>query len=174
MIRLGGKHIGRRNMKTLDKLIREADDCNENLNCNNCKHESNYEGCEIDWKAWEKDALDYLKKYRQTRKDLLDGMKRLEEKEMMFIHAMDDTENNHPLSWEELKSMKGKPVWVELNSEYGNFSHWGIIRNFLKIGREFEYMELLGYYDIVTFSVIKEDQGKKWQAYRKERKNETD
>ena len=146
-------------MKTLDEVIKS--------------YEYTYENDPIAW-TYGVDALHYLKEYREKQKTL-------EIKEAEYKRGFEQLgvewsriKNNPPLTWDELKQMEGKPVWVELNSEYGNFSHWGIIRNFLKIGCEFEYMELLGYYDIVSFSVIKEYQGKEWQAYRKERKNETD
>ena len=34
---------------------------------------------------------------------------------MMLVNANAQMEDNQPLTWEELKGMKGKPVWVETN-----------------------------------------------------------
>ena len=46
------------------------------------------------------DALHYLKEYHRLQ--------------TAYIKAMADIEDNPPLSWDELKQMVGKPIWVEL------------------------------------------------------------
>ena len=71
---------------------------------------------------------------------------------------------NVPLTWEELKQMQGKPVWVEVDGNwYGKF--WAFVElgsdvyiNFYQMGQD--YPE----------DLLKRDIGKTWQAYRKERK----
>ena len=72
------------------------------------------------------DALHYLKEYRDTRQQLLDGMKRLENKELMYIHAMANLEDNPPLTFEEVREMLDKPVWMEWNNVKG----WRLVNCF--------------------------------------------
>ena len=78
-------------------------------------------------------------------------------------------ENNVALSWDELKQMEGKPVWVD--GEHGciwNQKSWVLIR----LDKENEDLIICvgtdnGHYE---FAIGKEDYGTDWQAYRKERK----
>ena len=71
-------------------------------------------------------------------------------------------ENNVALSWDELKQMEGKPVWVEPVDRKG---YWFVI----------EFFNNNPYYggDRVCFTndvmLNRSDLGKIWQAYRKER-----
>ena len=82
---------------------------------------------------------------------------------------IDKEQNNAPLSWEELKKLKGKPVWVEekysfLDEWYGQ---WEVIDDF--------FWEEPYFYGVPYVSMTdkenrrKDDLGKKWNAYRKER-----
>ena len=91
-------------MKTLDEVIKAFEIC-IGYYCSNAEHdvcpylgESDI-GC---MKEPEKDALHYLKEYRETKKHLacLDAAE---------IRG-DDTQvvNNPSLTWEELKTMEGK------------------------------------------------------------------
>ena len=150
-------------MKTLDELIKKFELCNSRSYdmCNgSCPYFDDKCICDPD-------ALYYLKEYRQTRKDLLDGMKRLEEKEMMFIHAMDDTENNHPLSWDELRQMEGKPVWID---SVPLVRRWVIIKKFHPIGgnKNLFDMEVEDGGHFLRKNMRRDDPAW-WQAYRKER-----
>lgn len=77
-------------------------------------------------------------------------------------------DNNVALSWDELRTMEGKPVWVEVDD--GKYKGWVTVGKFHSLlekedldahvnlyyfGRSMEYSkEMYGYY---------------WQAYRKER-----
>ena len=144
-------------MKMLDEVIKALEICSNSYYCSTAKHgvcpyfgESDM-GC---MKEPEKDALHYLKEYRE-RQENLDQFETYQ------------FEQNRPLSWGELRQMEGKPVWVELTYPEGAYSHWGIIWGFPKAG--YEFMELWGFHDIVSFSVMEKEQGKTWQAYRKER-----
>ena len=71
--------------------------------------------------------------------------------------------DNDPLTWDELKQMVGKPVWVE-DSGFGN---WLIVDLFGDSGGA-EYMIARGdqYWEEYMRD---EDDGLSWQAYRKER-----
>lgn len=79
---------------------------------------------------------------------------------------------NKPLTWENLKSMEGKPVWVEEIEDYKIlFGQWDIISGF---GYS-ENFDLIDYENpIIDFYIsgnrTKFGLGKTWQAYRKERK----
>jgi len=96
---------------------------------------------------WEVDALSYLKEYKELSK--------------MWNDRLDKENSNSALTWEQLKQMEGKPVWVE----YENYApDWEIIEN---VGT-FKWADGL-FVETNTSILHKEDQGKTWQAYRKER-----
>lgn len=69
---------------------------------------------------------------------------------------------NVPLTWDELKTMEGMPVWVEDGLENGE---WYIIECFTDSGRFIAHDR---YADDTVFKAV--DMGNEWQAYRKERK----
>ena len=99
------------------------------------------------------DAVHYLKEYRKL--DSLDAV----------AFPEDD---NPPLTWDELKQMEGKPVWIE--GEHGfiwNHKSWVLIDTYD------ENDDLIICHGIDTghyeFAIGKEDYGTDWQAYRKER-----
>ena len=164
----------KRPFKKLDDVIKAMDFCindGDTPNCLGCPYaDEDVEAacCGND----REDALHYLKEYRQTREDLLDGMKRLEEKEMMFIHTMADLENNLPLSWDELRQMEGKPVWID---SVPLVRRWVIIKKFHPIGgnKNLFDMEVEDGGHFLRKNMRRDDPAW-WQAYRKERKNETD
>jgi len=97
------------------------------------------------------DALHYLNEYRTTQ--------------TAYIKAMADLDDNPPLTWDELREMEGKPVWVETKDE-GNFwcviDHYDQLDNHINHGEEFMLVDGGGWYYL-------EDMGTDWQAYRKER-----
>ena len=69
-------------------------------------------------------------------------------------------DNNVALSWDELKTMEGKPVWIEFEK---NGNHWLIITDIKSngaVGR--------GVYG-ENAPLYKDRIGTDWQAYRKER-----
>jgi len=92
-------------------------------------------------------AIAYLKGYREI----------LPEYAQMKLDAVND-----PLSWNELKSMEGFPVWVE----YGTFSDsgWALISEISEQGC-IEFLLPWG----LRLVMHKDAIGKTWQAYRKER-----
>ena len=108
-------------------------------------------------------AVEYLRDY----KDLLVIVQKLKNDfDTLTTFYVDD---NPPLTWDELKVMEGKPVWVEADD--GKYKGWVIVGKFYSLlekedldahvnlyyfGRSMEYSkEMYGYY---------------WKAYRKERK----
>ena len=168
-------------MLTLDEVIKNFEICRKargNIRgCDGCTYADDADVACIMHN--ESDVLYYLNEYRNSKATLGNAMERYTQATLWHMDEANKLSaqnfvmeyDNPPLTWDELKQMVGKPVWVELNSEYGNYSHWGIIHSFPKAG--YEFMELLGFHDIVSFSVMQKEQGKTWQAYRKERKSDT-
>lgn len=128
------------------------------------------------------DALHYLKAFRDA-KDALDAerertidaycqWKDAKEKleaqtiQMMWVdkHFQFEISDNPPLDWETLKTMEGKPVWIYCLSSYkegipSSWTGWEVIQSFAK-----------GWMKTTALNRWhKDDLGKTWQAYRKER-----
>ena len=134
-------------MKILDEVIKAF--------------EYTYENDPIAW-TYGVDALHYLKEYRDL-KSTMDWHKEMEEIRKSLI--------NEPLTWDELKLMEKKPVWVEeIEDDKILFGQWDIISGF---GYN-ENFDLIDYENpIIDFyrsgNRTKFGLGKTWQAYRKER-----
>ena len=141
-------------MRTLDEVINifeKACDLERRCeNCSGCMSQEN--GCPNDGANAVPDALHYLKEYRKL--------------EMAYVKVLSDIEDNPPLTWDELKTMEGKPVWIDAESlSVGVSPYWKdcyIIKSFSN--DEFMYCN-------DGFEWAKEMQGRMWQAYRKEREN---
>ena len=118
------------------------------------------------------DAMSYLNEYRSDkliwesdRKHYEDWIEQYKDSRDKHQQAVKEMLKNPPLTWDELKEMVGKPVWIQWTVmgvwAYGN---WNLIQDadedriwFVdKDGDVFDELE-------------KEDQGHLWQAYRKER-----
>ena len=132
----------RKEMKTIDEVIEELqywDTCHE------------YPECFYDDEVT-RDALNYLKKYKRVQN-------KIEKIALGNIEDTLDKLDNKPLTWDELKTMEGKPVWVEAELING----WVIVEirdSFMK-GREYIKFGLL--------ELSNKDLGKTWQVYKKER-----
>ena len=135
-------------MKTLDEVIKKIEACIEaDGHCPACPYEVSESCGDMD-----ADALRYLKQY----KDLQYG----------YIKAMADIEDNPPLTWDELKAMEGKPVFVEERYRNGDLksSGWWLI--------DFWNDDQICLRDQVgnPWNEHRSNYGRDWQAYRKERK----
>lgn len=132
-------------MKTLDEVIAELED----------------EGLFAD-------ALHYLK----VLKDILDPLKvkkithEITCPQCNSVIAILFPESNDPLTWDELKQMEGKPVWVEYGIDF-NQKRWVVIHSFHNT-KAFCYMNVSGNYPN-TFWQKDMGENEFWQAYRKER-----
>lgn len=136
-------------MKTLDEVIIALEVCTSGY-CSHPKHgDCPYldERNDCDTRQRKLDALQWLKGYKAHIE-----LDRLRDK----CEAKND-----PLTWDELRTMDGKPVWVE-NQFY---KRWLIA---YKVNREDIIFDGNGFYT-QAFSA---DYGKAWQAYRKERTND--
>ena len=71
-------------------------------------------------------------------------------------------EQNPPLTWDELKGMEGKPIWIELLGN-GHWKGWDVVGGFTDddFGASMVTVRMDDYY--------KSDLGKTWNAYRRER-----
>lgn len=131
-------------MKTLDEVIEELqywDTCNE------------YPECFYDDEV-NRDALHYLKEFKRISA-------KIEKIALGNITETLEKLDNPALTWDELKQMEGKPIWVEYE---GYAPDWEVIEY---IGNtKWKWGEVIE----THLSILhKENQGKEWQAYRKER-----
>lgn len=168
-------------MKTLDEVIKVFSEVNKEVGCGDCQFndaESDDIPCEMTDCIFA-DTLHYLKEYRSDKLQyeadrklweaaLFGKVKECEEARARYIAKLKELDIgtlNDPLTWDELKQMKGKPVWVEAESLSVGVSpywkDWYIIKSFSN--DEFMYCN-------DGFEWAKEMQGRLWQAYRKERK----
>ena len=142
-------------MKTLDEVIKAYELCiHPNIRCLECPYHE--DGCPENRKQ---DAFHYLLEYRDIKVQAEEAISK-----QLKIKV---TEYNDPLTWDELKQMEGKPVWVEEKYSFSNEWHggWEVICSvwdnewdddpYLSMTNE-EYRH-------------KDDMGETWQAYRKER-----
>ena len=171
-------------MKTLDEVITAMEDCAiGEKGCRGCAYEDIHlsaagigQSCV---EAMIGDALHYLKEYRSDMQMYAANQKHWEEELQQKIKDFGDAKDryiarlkdldigtlNEPLTWDELKAMEGKPVWIE----YGNNqqSRWDIIYGFHGRESELQYMLVSGVYPDTFWQ---KDMGadEYWQAYRKE------
>lgn len=153
-------------MKTLDEVIDNFEKaCDLERRCEDCSGCLGQEyGCPNDGAECVPDALHYLK----VLKDILDPLKvkkithEITCPQCNSVIAILLPESNEPLTWEELKQMEGKPVWVELLK--GKWKGWDVIGGFDEDDFGVAMVTVRGDY------YYKADLGKTWQAYRKERK----
>ena len=98
------------------------------------------------------DAMEYLKMFREISADPA---------------AFMQWKENQPLSWDELKDMEGKPVFLEILSDEVN-----IFSRYMLVGKQKENgtIPMVWSDDMIHWIFLHEDEnGKIMQAYRKER-----
>ena len=133
-------------MKTLDEVIKALEVCTSGY-CSNhdgdCPYLGHYK-CNEEQRNL--DALHYLQEYRMQLDDIVAKRKKLEseiaryqEAEQDALKALDDwssrpveenkklvlTVDNPPITWEQLKQMEGKPVFVEERYRNGDLKSSG-------------------------------------------------
>lgn len=134
-------------MNTLDEVIKAFEECivPKNVFCNGCYKDDR---CKIT-----EDALNYLKQYQRDKQIFsYDVAKK----------NMELSERNDPLSWDELKTLEGKPIWVEL-LKTSDWKGWDVVSGFTDDDDFGEFMVT------VRDDYFKSEFGKTWNAYRKER-----
>ena len=160
-------------MKTLDEVIKVFSEVNKEVGCGDCQFndaESDDIPCEMTDCIFA-DALHYLKMYRSDqiqweadRKLWTDKQEQVVEARQKYIDKLKELEIgtlNDPLTWDELKGMEGKPVWIEYFRRGSCFdSEWVILKDINDSCMS----------DTEHFGYDADGYGKTWQAYRKERK----
>ena len=154
-------------MKTLDEVIKALEICNKpdiQRLCKDCV----YGGDECGLDNLQKDALHYLKKLQDFYKICNTGGVLEPDPKTVEIGSCVEIkwhEPNPALTWDELKTMEGKPVWIEGSAFAGGF--WTIITGFGDSGNA-DYIFFLG--DQYWREDMQDaEDGLSWQAYRKER-----
>ena len=144
-------------MKTLDEVIKAIDVCTNGKGCKYCCYRVvDEDGFEmyLDCPSKDKDALQYLKWYKELADD---------------SEAFAEWRENPPLIWDELRHMEGKPVWVEADD--GKYKRWFIVGNFFSWFEKEDFDAHVNLYRSGgAMEMSKEMYGFYWQAYRKERK----
>lgn len=138
-------------MKTLDEVIKAWSICFSDISrsdCTGCPY-ADEDGESACFNHDREDALHYLKAYKEDKNDLT-----------ALRAYWAEQQANNPLTWDELKSMEGKPVWVEALL----YKQWAVIAY---IGDEYIRFEGANLYAPECRTYMGADNG--WQAYRKER-----
>lgn len=128
------------------------------------------------------DAIHYLKEYSSKQDTIAEQLAELEQKNDhvcelaktvceeydRLCNRLAEEYSNDALSWDELKQMEGKPVWIETSDSFNR-------RRWMFVGEWFDEDEMrlfdMGndYPDYVSKNGYESGT---WQAYQKERKNE--
>lgn len=164
-------------MRTLDEVIKGFECCKE-VGCGECPYKILFDDdSHVPCDQFEKDddALQWLKGYKAHIE-----LDKLRDKYGVTSQKLRNTsqitcpkchsefvilpESNNALTWDELKAMEGKPVWIEYNIKHKERTllAWCLVLIVLD-----EYMSVQT--NAVAFRVKKSEIGTKWQAYRKER-----
>ena len=132
-------------MKSLGKVIKAFECCDHggmDSRCEDCPY-SGIGACMSEQKT---DALHYLEEYKGLSE--------------MWNNRLDAEQENNPLTWDELKGMLGKPVWVE----HKHYSKWLIV---CEVYENTIVLDGNGYY--TQYFSDDNDKEVRWKAYRKER-----
>lgn len=145
-------------MKTLDEVIKAFSEAIKEVGCGDYQFndaESDDIPCEMTDCIFT-DVLHYLHEYREHR-DQIDALPDYYD----LVNFWAESQANLPLTWDELKTLQGKPVWVEMHRPgYRPWSGWEVIDHD-GVGEKWMHTYRDDY--------AREQQGKTWQAYRKER-----
>lgn len=169
-------------MKTLDEVVESYEISNGNKDCSQCPYDDecyDHHVCE----CYERmaDTYHYLKEYKERLQNIQDMMDRYDVSvknyeeavencriaEQKYWRMTNNIEELTPLTWEQLKQMEGKPVWVEEKYSFNKEWHgrWEVICSVWD--NEWDDDPYLSMTDEEYRH--KDDMGERWQAYRKER-----
>lgn len=155
-------------MKTLDEVIKAWSICysdNSRSDCTGCPY-ADENGDAACFNHDREDALHYLKMLRDMTCGTSQILRNTSQITCPKCHSefVILPEENNPLTWEQLKQMEGKPVWVEYDNRLSGrkqikYKVWDVIdlvaEDLILVKGEFCYQ--------------KDEFGDVWQAYRKER-----
>jgi hypothetical protein len=154
-------------MKTLDEVIKANEYCDHgepDSRCEDCP----YNGIGACCAERETDALHYLKELKEARNIIAtareEAKKQIEDFKADVEYRM---AYNPALTWDELRTMEGKPVWID---SVPLVRRWVIIKKFHPIGGNHNLFDM-EVEDGAHF--LRKSMGRYtgawWQAYRKER-----
>lgn len=146
-------------MKTLDEVITALNMCQRSA-CEKCPYyDPNVDICDD---VAQSDALHYLKEFKRISA-------RLEKIALGNITETLEKLDNPALTWDELKQMQGKPVWVE----FAGGGDWMLVVGVLKWDENQINLRMV---NGRLFRISKQGESREleyqrgnWQAYRKER-----
>lgn len=145
-------------MKALDEVIKRIEIYKNIFDKNGC-FECHYHEDDCIDSCFLENVLHYLKTIETTENLYHDAVN-----ELSKWKDEDWKDRYLPLTWDELKQMEGKPVWIEME---GYKPNWGIVMN--QDERNGNLL-LCGYDKVaIRIEINKEGEGNKWQAYKKER-----
>lgn len=150
-------------MNTMDEVIKALECCELSSMCSMCES-CPYTGignCNVEI---QEDALHYLKKYREEYKALIKAINEAIDVEMKYYDMIEELERNSPLTWNELKKMEGKPVWIEHDSSSTKYQRWVLVCEYTDANK----ITIIANH--LLTQIMPDEYGKTWQAYRKERK----
>ena len=153
-------------MKTLDEVIKAIEYCKNHNWCNECPYQP-YQNEDI---CYEEDSLHYLKELRHILDNTVWIESSKEENGYWKLPTLPET-GNDPLTWDDLKKMEGKPIWLEWLADdiwsdpnHREIGTWWVVgevrKNDIIIAQYLDEAEL-----------CEDDLGVIWLAYSKE-KNE--
>ena len=154
-------------MKTLDEVIKANECCDHgepDSRCEDCP----YNGIGACCAERESDALNYLKEYKNQQEFYDQSIHRTTEMIDKYEKTVAEylSVNNPPLTWDELRTMEGKPVWIE---SIPLVRRWVIIKKFHPYGgnKNLFDMEVADGAHFLRKNMRRDDPAW-WQAYRKE------
>lgn len=142
-------------MKTLDEVIKALEICTSGY-CSNRDGDCPYLNIDndCDTRLRKLDALHYLKEYQKDKQIYSYSIAR---------RYLDLAERNDPLTWNELKTMEGKPVWL-VNTATEE-AEWVLVGEWF----DDDEMRICRMFRDDADYISRELYGDTWQAYRKER-----
>ena len=138
-------------MKVLEYKSKRYDEMCETIQKQGQEHEDRCQAEIARYQEAVRNCEEAENKYRKAEQDALKALddwasRPVEENKKLVL-----TVANPPLTWDELKQMEGKPVWVEESAENGLWWTYWVI------------------WECDNAVLPKKDYSTKWKAYRKER-----
>ena len=145
-------------MKTLDEVIKRIEIYKNIFDKNGC-FECHYHEDDCIDSCFLENVLHYLNTIETTENLYHDAVNKLSKWE-----EEDWKDRCLPLTWDELKQMEGKPVWIEFLNDEGEWNgEWCLVESSNNLICEILRCKMS------WFGLRKITLGKTWQAYRKER-----
>ena len=88
----------------------------------------------------------------------------LKQEILFYLKEYKTEQENSLLTWDELKQMEKKPVWIESITSETSFQEWVIVQEVSD-----KYAILFG--SLFGMNYSKEKYGTNWKAYKKEQNN---